>query len=113
MISQLNSNLKWKKAGQTKGTNTVSLNNIDFSDLLVLGIISGQELLCTPFYIPKVLLHTDNLTKERVFRGGYYIASNDFASMSLAVSVKSVRIYKAYQDGNEVTTISDIYVYYR
>lgn len=113
-IDTINSNLSWKKLGDTTGNTPISLSPIfdEAKEIQICVKVNNTydfiTTVSTTFLNEFSISHTLEV-------GGYYgsVSANARASVYFNPSTKDISIVNAYQNGNDLLKNSTLYIYYR
>lgn len=118
-LTELNTNMEWKKAGSSYNTNSISVPSTA-KEVKVMVIVKLTDTT-VPLVFDFSYINEFPLNSQQFRTVGYYYGSNDWASIGIGTSVNGVWLQSSWTklkySGTEYTLSSvasySIHVYYR
>jgi len=108
----VNNLVGWTLVDTATGTTSISLNNIDYNELYIIGKAKNDASdngIWIDFYVLKDIL----LSSAVAMRKGYYYDASTNGMVFINISNSAVELNNATRNGNDKTSVSQIVVYYR
>lgn len=99
--------LAWTLLDTKTGTASINLPN-DYNELFIK-VKFGSYDIYVPMFIPRIVLTSSYVQ----YRAGYYSLSTAHGMVSIAIKDTMMNIYEVYLNGSNITSTSEIKVYYR
>lgn len=99
--------MAWTLLDTKTGTADISLPS-NYNELFIK-VKFGSYDIYVPMFIPRIVLTSSYVQ----YRAGYYSLSTAHGMVSIAIKDTMMNIYEVYLNGSNITSTSEIKVYYR
>ena len=107
VTDSLKSRLRWEYWANAIGSTNINLPQ-SFNEL-IFEVERGESIVRFPILVPYASLSETEL----MYRSGQYTSSNNYESVSIYATNTYVRLAYVHDSGDDVTSSSELRVYYR